>query len=90
MQPAGLAHVESARADGRWGQAYSGSAGMVIPEDFLLQLKKNPAAKKFFATLDRRNLYSIYHRLHTAKRPETREKRIAAMLAQLAAGKPFH
>lgn len=90
MQPSGLAHVEAARRDGRWDSAYSGSSEMVIPDDFLAELQKNPAAKKFFATLDRRNLYSIYHRLQTAKRPETRQRRIANMLADLARGKPFH
>jgi uncharacterized protein YdeI (YjbR/CyaY-like superfamily) len=88
MQPAGLVHVEAARLDGRWDQAYSGSAEMVMPEEFLAELQKVPAAKRCFATLDRRNLYSIYYRLATAKRPETRQKRIAAILAQLASGKP--
>lgn len=90
MQPSGLVHVEAARRDGRWEQAYAGSSEMVIPEDFIAALEKIPAAKKFFATLDRRNLFSIYHRLHTAKRPETRQKRIEAMLADLARGKAFH
>jgi uncharacterized protein YdeI (YjbR/CyaY-like superfamily) len=90
MQPAGLAHVEAARLDGRWEQAYSGSADMVIPEDFLMELQKNKAAIAFFETLDRRNLYSIYHRIQTAKRLETRKKRIIAIIEQLAMKKPFH
>ena len=90
MQPSGLVHVEAAQKDGRWEQAYAGSAEMVIPDDFLAAVKKNPAAKKFFAGLDRRNLYAIYHRVATAKRPETRQKRIAAIVAQLAEGKAFH
>jgi uncharacterized protein YdeI (YjbR/CyaY-like superfamily) len=90
MQPAGLAHVQAARRDGRWESAYAGSSEMVIPDDFLAALKKSAAAKKVFATLNRQNLFAIYHRLHTAKRPETRTKRIAAMVAQLASGKPFH
>ncbi|WP_436803714.1 YdeI/OmpD-associated family protein [Sphingomonas sp. DT-51] len=34
MTPAGLAHVEAARAGGRWDTAYEGSATMVIPQDF--------------------------------------------------------
>jgi uncharacterized protein YdeI (YjbR/CyaY-like superfamily) len=90
MQPAGLTHVEAARRDGRWESAYAGSSEMVIPDDFLAALKKSAAAKTMFATLNRQNLFAIYHRLHTAKRPETRTKRIAAMVAQLASGKPFH
>ncbi len=90
MQPAGLAQVEAARADGRWDQAYAGSAEMVIPDDFVAAVTKNRAAAKVFAALDRRNLFTIYHRLHTAKRPETRARRIAAMIAQLARGERFH
>lgn len=90
MQASGLLHVKAAREDGRWDVAYSGSKGMVIPDDFLKELKKNAAANKFYKTLDRRNLYSIYHRLHTAKRADTRKKRIDAIIVQLAAGKPFH
>lgn len=90
MQAPGLAQIEAARRDGRWDNAYAGSSEMVIPEDFLAALKKSAAAKKLFATLNRQNLFAIYHRLHTAKRPETRQKRIAAMVAQLASGKTFY
>jgi uncharacterized protein YdeI (YjbR/CyaY-like superfamily) len=90
MRPSGLAHVHAARQDGRWEQAYSGSADMVIPEDFLEELHKNADAERFFATLDRRNLYAIYHRIQTAKRPETRARRIAQMIAQLARGEALH
>lgn len=90
MAPAGLAHVEAAKADGRWESAYEGSAAMTIPEDFLQALETRPAAKAFFATLDRKNLYPIYYRLQTAKRPETRAKRMAQILAQLDRGERFH
>jgi uncharacterized protein YdeI (YjbR/CyaY-like superfamily) len=90
MHPPGLAQVKAAESDGRWERAYAGSAEMEIPEDFLSALAKNALAKKYFATLDRRNLFTIYLRLATAKRPDTRQKRIAQMIAQLAAGEPFH
>ncbi|MFO0662582.1 MAG: YdeI/OmpD-associated family protein [Polyangiaceae bacterium] len=90
MQPAGLVHVEAARQDGRWDAAYAGSSGLVIPDDFTTELRKNNAAKKFFATLNRTNLFVIYHRLQTAKKPETRARRIESMIAQLAEEKPFH
>ena len=90
MAPAGLAHVEAAKADGRWESAYTGSATMIMPQDFLDALEAMPAAKAFFQTLDRKNLYSIYYRLHTAKRPETRGKRLAQILAQLDRGERFH
>jgi uncharacterized protein YdeI (YjbR/CyaY-like superfamily) len=90
MQPSGLAHVQKAREDGRWELAYSGSASMVIPDDFLNELQKNTAAELFFATLNRRNLYVIYHSIQTAKRLETRKKRITDIVTQLACGKAFY
>jgi uncharacterized protein YdeI (YjbR/CyaY-like superfamily) len=90
MRPSGLAHVDAARQDGRWENAYSGSAEMVLPADFLTELQSNPAAKQFFDTLDRRNLYAIYYRLQTAKRAETRRKRMSDIVAQLAQRQAFH
>lgn len=90
MTPAGLAQVEAAKADGRWENAYAGSAGMTIPQDFLDALDTVPAAKAFFQTLDRKNLYPIYYRLQTAKRPDTRARRMAQMLAQLERGERFY
>ena len=90
MAAAGLVHVEAAKADGRWESAYAGSSEMTIPQDFLDALETKPVAKAFFATLDRKNLYPIYYRLQTAKRPETRAKRLAQILAQLERGERFH
>jgi len=87
MQPAGLAHVEAAKQDGRWESAYASSSGMVMPEDFLAAL--DGETKAFYDTLNRANLFSIYHRIHTAKRPETREKRIAEILRKLRLRETF-
>ena len=86
MQAPGLAHVEAARNDGRWATAYAGRATMAMPEDFLAALRQDPAAHAFYATLKRQHPFSIYHRLHSAKRPETRQKRVAELLAKLARG----
>jgi uncharacterized protein YdeI (YjbR/CyaY-like superfamily) len=86
MQPAGMAHVEAARADGRWDAAYAASSDMEIPADFLAALKKDKTAKATFDTLANSHLFAIYYRLHNAKRPETRAKRKAEMLAKLSRG----
>lgn len=90
MKPAGLVHVEAARADGRWDEAYAGSAEMVIPDDFMKAVLANAEANAFFRTLNRANLFAIYHRVHTAKRPETRAKRISDIVAKLERGEKFH
>lgn len=86
MQPAGLVQVEAARADGRWEQAYAGSAEMELPADFLRALDENPAAKQVFSTLKRAQIFSIYCQLQMAKRPETRERRMENILATLTRG----
>ncbi|MGV3624155.1 MAG: YdeI/OmpD-associated family protein [Archangium sp.] len=86
MQPQGLAHVDAAKADGRWDAAYAGSAEMVIPDDFLAALEKNRAAAKFYPTLKKASLYRIAWRLQNAKKPETRVKRIAKFIDELSRG----
>jgi uncharacterized protein YdeI (YjbR/CyaY-like superfamily) len=89
MQAAGLAQVDqvaAARSDGRWASAYAGSATMVMPEDFLAALQQDPAAHAFYATLKRASQFTLYHRLHSAKRSDIRQKRMAELLAKLARG----
>jgi uncharacterized protein YdeI (YjbR/CyaY-like superfamily) len=90
MRPAGLARIQEAQADGRWQRAYDPPKAMAIPDDFLKALKKDPAAQAFFESLNRANHYAITYRLQTAKKPETRLRRMESILAMLAAGKKFH
>jgi len=72
MQPAGLRQTELAKADGRWEAAYDPPSAASVPQDFLRELDRHPAAAEFFATLDRRNRYASLFRIQAAKRPETR------------------
>ena len=90
MTPAGLEEVEAARADGRWAAAYDSPANATVPPEFVKELARNIKAKQFFSTLNRANLYAIAYRLQTAKRPETRTKRIKLIIEMLARGEKFH
>jgi uncharacterized protein YdeI (YjbR/CyaY-like superfamily) len=83
MKPAGLKAVESAKQDGRWDAAYASQSKAVPPEDLQTELDRNAKAKAFFATLDSRNRYAILHRIHTAKKAETRAKRIEQFVRML-------
>lgn len=89
MRPAGIQQVEAAKADGRWENAYAGSSEAAIPDDFMAALKKNKKAKAFFDTLNKQNLFAIYFRLQSAKKPETRAKRIATFIAMLEKNEKF-
>ncbi len=90
MQEPGMTQVHAARADGRWDAAYAPSSEMTIPDDFMAALEARAAAKAFFETLNRQNLYAIAYRLQTAKRPETRQKRLEKFLEMLEKGEKFH
>lgn len=90
MTPAGLAAVESARKDGRWDDAYDAPSTMDVPDDFLNELKKDPRAYAFFKTLNRANTYAIAWRLQTARKPQTRARRMEALLAMMRQGKKLH
>jgi uncharacterized protein YdeI (YjbR/CyaY-like superfamily) len=90
MTPAGLKEVEAAKSDGRRAAAYDSSANATVPPEFLKELARNAKAKQFYGTLDKANLYSIAYRLQTAKRPQTKIKRIKLIIEMLARGAKFH
>jgi uncharacterized protein YdeI (YjbR/CyaY-like superfamily) len=90
MEAAGIKEVEAAKADGRWDQAYDSPRNMVVPSDFLKELAKNKKAQAFFKTLNKTNIYAIAWRLQTAKKPETRNKRMKLILEMLKKGEKFH
>jgi uncharacterized protein YdeI (YjbR/CyaY-like superfamily) len=85
MRPAGLAEVERAKADGRWEAAYDSPATATVPDDLAAALG-NAGLSDSFAALDAQSRYAVLHGLMTAKRPETRARRIAAFVETLAGG----
>ena len=90
MRSAGLVEVERAKADGRWDAAYAGQRTIVVPDDLRRELDARPQASAFFAELSSQNRYAILYRLHEAKRPETRARRLAKFVAMLEAGETIH
>lgn len=90
MRPAGLAEVERAKQDGRWDAAYDPQSRATVPDDLQAALAENAAAAAFFRTLDAKNRYAVLWRVQTAKKAETRQKRIAALVAMLARGEKVH
>jgi uncharacterized protein YdeI (YjbR/CyaY-like superfamily) len=90
MRPAGQAALDAARSDGRLAKAYESPKNAKVPEDFLRALKRDKKAYAFFQTLSRVNHYAIAYRLQTAKKPETRERRMKQFLEMMARGEKFH
>jgi uncharacterized protein YdeI (YjbR/CyaY-like superfamily) len=90
MQPPGQAEIERAKVDGRWNAAYDGARTSTVPDDLQAALDAQPKAKAFFATLDGANRYAVLWRLQTAKKPQTRARRIETLVAMLARGEKIH
>jgi len=90
MKPTGLKAVELAKQDGRWAAAYEGQRNITVPADFQAALDQNKKAKAFFATLNSVNRYAFLFRIHTAKKVETRARRISQFVEMLERNEKFH
>jgi len=90
MKPAGLKAIELAKQDGRWEAAYESQKNISVPEDFESELNQNKKAKAFFATLNSVNRYAILFRIQTAKKAETRVRRIQQFVEMLERGEKLY
>jgi uncharacterized protein YdeI (YjbR/CyaY-like superfamily) len=90
MKPAGLKAIERAKENGRWEAAYDSQSKITLPDDLRAELDKNVKAKAFFDTLNSVNRYAILFRLQTAKKPETRKKRLRQFIDMLEKNEKLH
>jgi uncharacterized protein YdeI (YjbR/CyaY-like superfamily) len=90
MRPAGHAEVERAKADGRWEAAYAGPASMEVPADLAEALATEPKAQAMFESLNSQNRYAVLYRIATAKRADTRARRIEQFVTMLARGETVY
>ena len=90
MQPAGLVAIEHAKDNGQWEAAYDGPRNANVPEDLESELRRHPQARAFFEKLNRQNRYAILFRLQTAKRPETRARRLQQFVDMLNRHETIH
>jgi uncharacterized protein YdeI (YjbR/CyaY-like superfamily) len=90
LAPAGVREMEAAKRDGRWEAAYDSPRTIAVPPDLEARLAKNARARRAFEQLDSQNRYAILYRLHHAKRPDTRQRRLDQFVAMLEAGRTIH
>ena len=83
MTPAGQARIDAAQADGTWA-LWDHVDSLAVPDDLAAAFATYPAARANFDAFPRSARHAILGWIATAKRPETRAKRIAetARLAQ--------
>src|SRR6202521_1291950 len=90
MTQGGLMEIERAKQDARWEAAYDSQAGASVPSEFEEELERHPKAKEFFKTISAANRYAIIWRLQTAKKAETRAKRMRSFIEMLERGETLH
>ena len=84
MKPAGLKLVEAARQNGNWDKIITPpKIDLSVPEDFEKALKNHPEATTYFDTLTKPHKKEFLMWIKTAKRTETREKRINESIKML-------
>ena len=90
MYPAGLRALAQARADGRLEAAYAGPASAEVPPDLAAALKAQPRAQAMFEILTSQNRYAVLYRVASAKRSDTRARRIEQFVRMLARGETVY
>jgi uncharacterized protein YdeI (YjbR/CyaY-like superfamily) len=75
MTPAGLEKIEAAKKDGSW-RLYDKVEDLTIPPDLEAALAANESAKTYFESFSNSSKKAILWWIESAKRPETRQKRI--------------
>lgn len=83
MAPPGLAKVKAAKKDSSWS-SLDAVDSVVLPKDLMSALRADGAALRHFAAFTDSSKKIILYWIETAKKPETRVKRIKETVAQAA------
>lgn len=83
MAPAGLAAVEAAQRDGTWAM-FDGIENLEMPDDLAAALAEHPLAAANFAAFSNAVRQQSLWWIADAKRPETRQRRIARVVEAAA------
>jgi uncharacterized protein YdeI (YjbR/CyaY-like superfamily) len=84
MQPAGLAEVAAAKADGRWDAAYAPQRTAEVPPDLAAALAGDTRAAAAFERLGRSDRYAVILPLLKARTEESRARALARALTRLS------
>jgi len=86
MAPAGEKSIESAQADGRWTAHIGARTSFPMPPELKAQLKRSAKAAEFFASLAPSYQRQYIDWIASARRPETRQRRLEEAMKLLVGG----
>jgi uncharacterized protein YdeI (YjbR/CyaY-like superfamily) len=90
MTEHGMAHVEAAKADGRWSRAYKSGKDMKIPADLQVAIDAEPSAKAMLANLTEQNRFALAFRTHNMKTEAGRKRKIEGFVEMLKRGETIY
>ena len=90
MTEHGRAHVEAAKADGRWDNAYGSGRNLKIPDDLMAAIEADPAARDMLPRLTEQNRFAIAFRMHNTKTPAARARKITSFIEMLRNGQTIY
>jgi uncharacterized protein YdeI (YjbR/CyaY-like superfamily) len=90
MTPHGMAAVEAAKRSGQWDAAYKTSSVPRMPADLKKALMKNKKAWEYFSSLANSYKQTYVFWVTSAKREETRKKRIGEVVRRTSAGRRLY
>lgn len=90
MMGHGLAHVEAAKADGRWARAYAAGRAFKIPDNLQAAIDAEHKARAMLATLSEQNRFALAFRVHNMKTEAGRRRKIDTIVAMLKRGETIY
>ena len=90
MTEHGLAHVDAAKADGRWDAAYAPASSKQVPDDLMAAIRAVPEALATYQTLSSQNRFALSFRVGNMKTPAGRARKIEAFVEMLAKGETIY
>jgi uncharacterized protein YdeI (YjbR/CyaY-like superfamily) len=88
MHPAGLKAFEERRPDRVAAYSYEQAGGVELDAGQIARMQATPSAWEWYSTQSPWYRKATAHWVSSAKRPETRERRLAQLIAESAAGRP--
>jgi len=90
MREPGLAAIEEAKRSGEWDAAYQPTKSRELPPELKDALEKSEKARQFFETLNSQNRFAFVFRTLTAKKQETKLKRVSEFIRMMENGEVFY
>ena len=83
MRPAGQAAIDAAKANGAWDRL-DAAESLEMPADLGRELRRNASARRNFEALSAWARKRLLGWIHSAKRPETRRRRIGQLVERVS------